>query len=212
MRADGALELLGRADHQVKIRGHRVELGEIENWLQEHPSVAGAVVVPRLDGTEVRLTGYVRPDPDHPFEESQLRAHAAVRLPRHMVPGVFVRVDVWPRTPSGKIDRLALPEPWAALSGEVDGTSEAVCWDDATMGALAEVWQNVLGVPLSGPEANFFALGGHSLQAMQVVKGIRARLGVRVSAARMMQSPTLAEQAALVRAAVSAEAAPAANQ
>ena len=212
MRADGALELLGRADHQVKIRGHRVELGEIENWLQEHPSVAGAVVVPRLDGTEVRLTGYVRPDPDHPFEESQLRAHAAVRLPRHMVPGVFVRVDVWPRTPSGKIDRRALPEPGAALSGEVDGTSEAVCWDDATMGALAEVWQNVLGVPLSGPEANFFALGGHSLQAMQVVKGIRARLGVRVSAARMMQSPTLAEQAALVRAAVSAEAAPTANQ
>ncbi|MFI9275782.1 non-ribosomal peptide synthetase [Kitasatospora sp. NPDC052896] len=212
LRADGALELLGRADHQVKIRGHRVELGEIENWLQEHPSVAGAVVLPRLDGAEQGLVGYVRPDRDHPFDESRLRAHAAVRLPRHMVPGVFVRVDVWPRTPSGKIDRRALPAPGTAGSGDVHGTSGVVDWEDATMGALADVWQHVLGVPPSGPEANFFALGGHSLQVMRMVKGIRARFGVRVNAARMMQSPTLAEQAALVRAAVAAEAAPAASR
>ncbi|MEU7133013.1 non-ribosomal peptide synthetase [Streptomyces sp. NPDC046261] len=203
LREDGALELLGRADHQVKIRGHRVELGEIENWLQEHPHVAGAAVVPQPDGEEQRLVAYVRPGREQPFDEAELRAHAALRLPRHMVPGAFVRVDVWPRTPSGKIDRRALPVPAAP---EAAAAPAAVDWDDALTAELAGIWQDVLGAAPDGPEANFFGLGGHSLQVMQMVKRVRARFGVRMNAARLMQAPTLGEQAALLKAAVTAAA------
>ncbi|MEU5051515.1 non-ribosomal peptide synthetase [Streptomyces sp. NPDC021096] len=206
LREDGALELLGRADHQVKIRGHRVELGEIENWLQEHPSVAGAAVVPQPDGEEQRLVAYVRPGREHLFDEAELRAHAALRLPRHMVPGTFVRVDVWPRTPSGKIDRRALPVP-AAPAAEAAAPA-ATAWDDELTAALAGIWQDVLGAAPDGEEANFFGLGGHSLQVMQMVKRIRAAFGVRMNAARLMQAPTLGEQAALLRAAVTAAGTP----
>jgi acyl-coenzyme A synthetase/AMP-(fatty) acid ligase/acyl carrier protein len=206
LRADGALELLGRADHQVKLRGHRVELGEIENWLQEHPSVTGAVAVARPaggEGEEHRLVGYVHVRQGHRFDETELRAHAAIRLPRHMVPSTLVPIEVWPRTPSGKIDRSVLPEPPAPMAG-AESRPEAGDWDDDTTRVLASIWQELLGVAPPDPEAHFFGLGGHSLQVMRMVRRIRAEFGVRINAAQMMLSPTLAEQAALVRAAAAA--------
>jgi amino acid adenylation domain-containing protein len=207
LRADGALELRGRADHQVKLRGHRVELGEIENWLQEHPSVTGAVVIARHEGEELSLVGYVSIRPGHRFEESELRAHAALRLPRHMVPNILVPVETWPRTPSGKIDRNALPEP-SAPACAVE-SRPAVYWEDDTTRVLAGIWEELLGVAPFGPGAHFFGLGGHSLQAMRMVGRIRAELGVRIKPAQVMLAPTLAEQAALVR---DAAAAPALNE
>lgn len=207
-RADGALELLGRADHQVKVGGLRVELGEIENGLMEHPSVTGAVVVVRsggAEGEEPRLVAYVTVRPGHRFDESELRAHAALRLPRHVVPGTIVPIDVWPRTPSGKIDRSALPAP----TSEVARRSAAGDWDDDTIRVLAGIWEELLNVAPAGPQAHFFGLGGHSLQSMRLAGRIRTRFGVRINAAQLMLAPTLGEQAALVR---SAAVAPAPNE
>lgn len=212
MDADGTLELLGRADHQVKIRGHRVEPGEIESWLTQAPSVSGAVVVARRDGDDWRLVAYVRLVADAVLDEAGLRAHAAVRLPRHMLPNAFVPIDVWPRTPNGKVDRRALPAPAPSDQRPAHGVRESAgqepdaagCRDEVA-DALAAIWQDVLGVRPSGPQADFFGMGGHSLQVMRMVKGIRARFGVRMNAVRMMRAPTLADQTELVRAAVAAD-------
>jgi amino acid adenylation domain-containing protein len=201
--ADGALQLLGRADQQVKLRGHRVELGEIENWLQEHPSVTGAVAKIQHAGGEAEealLVGYVSVRQGYRFDEPELRAHAAIRLPRHMVPGILVLVEAWPRTQSGKIDRGALP-PASFRAGE---SRPVVEWDDDTTRVLAGIWQELLGAVPPGPHAHFFGLGGHSLQMMRMVGRIRAEFGVRIPAAQMMLSPTLTEQAALVRSAAAA--------
>ncbi len=203
LRADGALELLGRADHQVKLRGHRVEMGEIENWLEEHPSVTGAIAMAHsavAKREDVRLVAYVSVRQGHRFDESELRAHAALRLPQHMVPNILVPIEVWPRTPSGKIDRNKLPEPSASMA---EGRP-AVDWEDDTTRLLAGIWQELLGVAPLSPDAHFFGLGGHSLLVMQMAARIRTELGVRIKPAQMMLSPTLAEQAALVRAAVAA--------
>uniref|UniRef100_UPI0018D0C6C2 non-ribosomal peptide synthetase n=1 Tax=Streptomyces clavuligerus TaxID=1901 RepID=UPI0018D0C6C2 len=213
----GALELLGRADHQVKIRGHRVEPGEIESWLAEEESVAEAVVLPRPDGGQLRLVAYVRPRRGFVCAEARLREHAALRLPRPMLPAAYVTVDTWPRTPNGKIDRRALPEPvtpapppTAGGTHGPDGPDEPDGGGDAapangTVRVLAGIWQDVLGTAAPpGPEAGFFALGGTSLDITRVVKSVRVRFGVRVNAVRMMRAESLAGQAALVRAAVTA--------
>ncbi len=204
LNADGELELLGRADHQVKIRGHRVEPGEIECWLAEDPAVAEAVVLPRQDGADQRLVAYLRPKRGSAIEEERLRAHAAARLPRHMMPGAYVTVDEWPRTPNGKVDRRALPEPttWGPRQEATPGTTDG-CPDEVT-GVLAAVWQEVLGTAPSDAETDFFALGGTSLDVMRIVKTIRARFGVRLNAVQLMRMATLGAQAELVRTAVSA--------
>ncbi len=204
---DGALELMGRADHQVKLHGHRVELGEIENWLQEHPSVTGAVAVVQPAGAERdehRLVAYVSVRQGHQFDESELRAHAALQLPHYMVPSTLVPIEVWQRTPNGKIDRNALPDPPAPTSG-VESRPVAGDWDDDITQVLARIWQELLGVVPPGPQAHFFALGGQSLQFMRIAARIRAEFGVRISIAQIMLSPTLAEQAALVRSAATTE-------
>ncbi len=206
--ADGALELMGRADQQVKLHGHRVELGEIENWLQEHPSVTGAVALvrpARTQGEEQRLVAYVSMRQGHRFNESELRAHAALQLPHYMVPNRLVPIEAWQRTPNGKIDRNALPDPPAPTSG-VESRPVAGDWDDDITQVLARIWQELLGVAPPSPQAHFFALGGQSLQFMRIASRIRAEFGVRVSIAQMMLSPTLAEQAALVRAAATTPA------
>ncbi|GLF92673.1 non-ribosomal peptide synthetase [Streptomyces yaizuensis] len=215
-RPDGTLELLGRADHQVKIRGHRVEPGEIESWLAEEPSVAEAVVLPRQDGDQLRLVAYVRPQRGAVCTEARLREHAEIRLPRPMLPAAYLMVDTWPRTPNGKIDRRALPEPPARATGPATGPGDGgdAAPDrstdgstDGTVRTLAGIWQEVLSIGTPpAPGADFFALGGTSLDIMRMVTSVRARFGVRLNAARMMRATTLADQAALVGAAVTAAA------
>lgn len=209
--ADGALELLGRVDHQIKIRGHRVEPGEIENCLAQEPSVAEAVVLPWQVGGQQRLVAYVRPNHGSVIRKAQLRAHAAARLPRHMLPAAYLTVDVWPRTPNGKVDRRALPEPVVACTPLDDGgvvappeeSGVAGQQDDVTL-ALAAIWQGLLGGASPGPDADFFAMGGSSLDIMRMIGIIRTRFGVRMNAARMMRASTLADQAALLRTAIAA--------
>ncbi|MFD7434061.1 amino acid adenylation domain-containing protein [Streptomyces sp. NPDC059861] len=189
-RRDGALEFLGRADGQVKLRGFRIELGEIEALLAGHPDVATAAVVVREDTPGVRrLVAYVLAAGDREPDHTELRGHAAVTLPAHMVPAAFVTVAALPRTVSGKLDEKALPAPdLAALSS---GRGPRTPREDL----LCEVFAAVLDVPEVGIDDDFFALGGHSLLAMRLTARIRAALGTEVSLRTVFDAPTVARLA-----------------
>ncbi|WP_428986060.1 amino acid adenylation domain-containing protein [Streptomyces pyxinae] len=167
-RADGALVFAGRADGQVKLRGLRVELGEIEAVLAEDPAVAGCAVLLREDrpGRPV-LTGYVVPAAGAPVDPAALTARLGERLPDHMLPTALVALDALPLTPSGKLDRGALPAPdLAAEAGAVAprGIREAV---------LTGLYAELLGIPAAGAEDSFFALGGDSILSIQLVARAR---------------------------------------
>jgi hypothetical protein len=165
-RADGSLEFLGRVDHQVKLRGFRVELGEIEAVLREHPAVREAAVLLREDGAGGRrLVAYVvRPEGGHEGWDV-LREHLRRRLPDYMVPAAFVALDALPLTPNGKVDRHALPAPPGGLAEHV---GEYAAPSSETERAVAAVWQEVLGVDEVSIDDSFFDLGGHSLLLVQV--------------------------------------------
>jgi amino acid adenylation domain-containing protein len=187
-RASGALEYLGRTDHQVKLRGFRIELGEIEAMLAGHPAVAAcvAVVVPVADTPQ--LIAYVVPS-GPPASEAELRAHLQARLPAYMVPGVLVTLDALPRTGSGKVDRAALPAPVAPRSAELAARTEIRSGIEEIVG---EIWEQVLSCASIGAHDSFFALGGHSLLATQVASRLRHLLGVAVPVQTLFDAPTLA--------------------
>jgi amino acid adenylation domain-containing protein/thioester reductase-like protein len=194
-REDGAIEYLGRNDHQVKIRGYRMELGEIEAQLARQEQVKEAVVLAREDVPgDKRLVAYLiaRDATNAPSVES-LRTHMQAMLPEYMVPNAFVQLEHWPLSPSGKLDRKALPAPelgayasrqYEAPQGEVEEI-------------IAGIWQAVLGVERVGRHDNFFELGGHSLLIMQVLERLR-RVGLATDVRRVFESPTLAELARVV--------------
>ncbi|PZG17039.1 non-ribosomal peptide synthetase [Micromonospora craterilacus] len=174
-REDGQLLFLGRRDHQVKIRGYRVELGEIEAALRDCPGVRQAAVLLRDD----RLVAYLEPAPDVTAPEpAELRRRLADRLPEHMVPSRWVRLDRLPLQEHGKVDRRALPEPTD------DGpTGERVTPVGPVETLVAGIWQAVLGLAEVGATDDFFELGGHSLLATQVVARLRRELPAVVGAA-----------------------------
>ncbi|HEX2077660.1 MAG TPA: amino acid adenylation domain-containing protein [Longimicrobium sp.] len=171
-RPDGALEYLGRADGQVKVRGYRVETGEIEAVLERHPAVRAAAVVVR----EERLAAYWTPaGAAGSVPADELRAHLSAHLPAYMVPAALVELEVFPLLPSGKVDRRALPDPEQA-STAVPYEAPATAVEEA----LALVWAEVLGVERVGVNDNFFALGGDSILSVRVVGMARDR-GVRLA-------------------------------
>jgi pipecolate-incorporating enzyme len=173
-RPDGDLEFLGRIDNQVKIRGIRVELGEIEAALTGHPAVAQAAVTVREDERgDKRLVAYVVSGHDAVSLAGELRAHVEALLPAYMVPSAYLVLADLPRTSSGKTDRRALPEPatWPAAS------PAPVAPRDDTEATVCGIYADVLDVPEVGVHDDFFALGGHSLLASRVVSRIRAVLG-----------------------------------
>ncbi|HEX7242799.1 MAG TPA: amino acid adenylation domain-containing protein, partial [Longimicrobiaceae bacterium] len=185
--ADGTLEFLGRADQQVKVRGFRVEPGEVEAVLEEHPAVRAAAVVAREDAPgERRLVGYVVPDGAAP-SAAELRAWLRERLPEHMVPSALVALDALPLTPSGKTDRRALPAP---EGGAADG--EHVAPRTPTEETLAGIWAAVLKTGRVGVHDDFAALGGHSLLATRVVSRAREALGTELPVRAMFEAPTVA--------------------
>jgi amino acid adenylation domain-containing protein len=190
-RADGNLEFLGRLDHQIKLRGFRVELGEVEGVLGQHPGVAQAVAVLREDRPgDKRLVAYALPcDPQAPPDPADLRAFLRERLPDYMVPSALVLLPALPRTPSGKLDRRSLPAP----SHERPEAAGAFAPRRTTLEeSLAAIWEEVLGVERVSPHDNFFDLGGHSLLAMRLVAKMSATLGQQISVKALFTHPTLA--------------------
>ncbi|HVY36513.1 MAG TPA: non-ribosomal peptide synthase/polyketide synthase, partial [Polyangia bacterium] len=193
-RADGTLEFLGRNDLQVKVRGFRIELMEIESQLAAVPGVDQVVVVARQDGAgDKRLVAYVVGQ----AETAALQAHAQEALPAYMAPAAYVRLDALPLTRNGKVDRRALPAP--------DAASYAARAYEAPVGpveeTLAQVWGEVLGVERVGRRDDFFALGGHSLLAVTVVERLR-RAGLTADVRALFTAPTVAGLAARIEAAL----------
>ncbi|MFH9349067.1 amino acid adenylation domain-containing protein [Kitasatospora sp. NPDC017646] len=188
-RADGELEFVGRVDDQVKIRGFRIELGEIETVLGTHPEVGSAVVVAREDRPgDRRLVAYVVPTGEEPPTAADLRAHLERYLPGYMVPAAFVVADAFPLTPSGKIDRRALPAPGAVA----DTDAPRVAPRDGAEAALAAIWAEVLGRPVDGIDVtgDFFELGGDSVLSVQVVYRAR-RAGWHLVPKDLFSYPTV---------------------
>ncbi len=187
---DGDLDFVGRIDFQVKVRGFRIELGEIEVALRRHPEVRDGVVLARDDGRGgKRLAGYVVPR-GAAVPDAELAAFLARTLPEYMVPTTWVTLAALPLTPNGKVDRAALPEP-ARESGA------RLAPRTAAEGELAAIFAEVLGLAEVGIDEDFFALGGHSLQATQVVSRVRARLGAALAPGALFTHPTVAALATL---------------
>ncbi|MBB4636056.1 non-ribosomal peptide synthetase [Longimicrobium terrae] len=197
--ADGRLDFLGRTDHQVKVRGFRIEPGEIEARLAEQTGVREAVVLVREDAPgETRLVAYVA-GPDAPAADV-LRARLGETLPEYMVPAAYVRMDAFPLTPNGKVDRAALPAP----EGDAYARSGYEAPAGETEQALADVWAEVLGVSRVSRWDNFFDLGGHSLLAVQVGSRVRQALGAEIPLHEVFASPVLADLARVVESATRA--------
>ncbi|MBT2230237.1 non-ribosomal peptide synthetase [Nonomuraea sp. NEAU-A123] len=189
LRPDGLLEFLGRVDEQVKVRGFRIEPGEVEHCLRTHPDVRQAAVVPRDDELVAYVVG----------EAAELAEHVAGRLPPYMVPAHWVVLDALPLTANGKLDRGALPEP-----GRAAGTDATPPRSDAEE-LVADVWAEVLGADKVGAFDDFFALGGHSLLAIRVAARLRAIAGVDLPIRTLFARRTVAELARAVEEALVAE-------
>ncbi|WP_344604656.1 non-ribosomal peptide synthase/polyketide synthase [Streptomyces glaucus] len=191
--AGGELEFLGRLDRQVKLRGFRIEPGEIEAALQRHPAVRDAVVVVREDEPgRQRLVGYVTPaDPARAPHPGELRAAVAAALPAHLVPSAVVVLDALPLTPQRKVDRNALPAPGPATAeGHVPPRTREER-------ILAAIWADVLGTDAVGVRDDFFDLGGDSVLAARTLARIRDELGVRLSVRDVFTARTVADLAPL---------------
>ena len=191
-RADGALEFLGRRDGQVKIRGHRVELGELEAVLGEYGGVAQRVVVRReTPAGDAQLVAYVVAAPG--VTGAAVRTWLQTRVPEALVPAAVVVLDALPLTGNGKVDRAALPAPAAAAPAAI-AVAPATALEEIVAGA----WAEVLARPAVSVTANFFDLGGHSLLATQLVARLRTLLGVEVPVRAVFETPTVRGLTALV--------------
>jgi amino acid adenylation domain-containing protein len=186
VRADGAIEYLGRLDHQVKLRGFRIELGEIEAALTAIAGVTEAVVVPKAHAGDTRLVAYLV-GPAVPGA-GELIAQLKERLPEYMVPSVFTTLPAMPLTPNGKVDRRALPEPDLARP---ELRSPYVAPRDELERTIAGIWRDLLGVDQVGVDDNFFELGGHSLLMAEVRVRLVAAVGRDVTLVELFQFPTV---------------------
>jgi amino acid adenylation domain-containing protein len=195
-RRDGALEFLGRLDYQIKLRGFRIEPGEIEAALAEHTQVRQAVVLLREDQPgDRRLVAYVVPADVHAAAPGDLRRFLGQKLPEYMVPAVFIELQTLPQSPNGKIDRKALPAPDSARP-ELAGAYVAPA--TAVEEQLAAIWANVLGLERVGIHDNFFELGGHSLLAVQLFARMEKQFHQRLPLAVLFQHGTIASLARLL--------------
>jgi amino acid adenylation domain-containing protein len=189
-RADGSIEYLGRNDSQVKIRGFRIELGEIEARLQEYAAIREAAVIAREDRAgEKRLVAYVTPREEE-LSPEELRRYLSDALPEYMVPVAFVQLEQMPLTPSGKLDRRALPAP----EGDAYARREYAVPQGEAERAIAQIWQELLRVDRVSRHDNFFELGGYSILALQLLERLR-QIGLEVSLDMLFKSPTVMDLA-----------------
>jgi amino acid adenylation domain-containing protein len=192
-RADGMLEFLGRADHQVKIRGFRVEPAEVEAALRRHEEVAHAAVVVREDSERGRaLIAYVVPRTARAVDATALRGRLAGELPHYMVPAGVVVLDALPLTPTGKLDRAALPAPTFAPAASAEPRT-------AEESTLAMLFAEALGLASVRIDESFFDMGGHSLLAARLLSRVRSVLGVDVGLRTLFEAPTVAQLASRLR-------------
>jgi acyl carrier protein len=188
---DGQLVFLGRIDDQIKIRGYRIEPNEIVSALNRHPDVAESLIVPREDSSgDKQLVAYVVLHPGSTPTSTGLRGFLREWLPEHMLPAAFVRLEMFPLTAHGKIDRAALPAP----------TADNMVVDDSTFSPpspieerLTGILTRLLGVARISIHDNFFEMGGHSLLAAQVIVRVRESFGVQLSLRRLFEHPTVKE-------------------
>jgi tyrocidine synthetase-3 len=203
--ADGNIEFLGRIDHQVKLRGFRVEPGEIENRLLSHQAITDTVVlVKQHQNQEKYLCAYVVPNSGYSPAgtvslEEELRKHLQQTLPNYMVPGYFIPLNRLPLTPNGKIDRKALPEPGAA--GGAARENPIITPRNAIEEKLTLLWSEILSIRSSrlSMDSDFFQLGGHSLKALQVLNAVQKEFNVKLDFQDIFQNPTIAELGKLIR-------------
>jgi amino acid adenylation domain-containing protein len=194
---DGNIQFLVRRDHQVKIRGFRIEIGEIEAVLSQHPDVREAVVIARDDQPgNKRLVAYVVPNQELGATASELRRLLKEKLPDYMVPSAFVILKEMPLTPNGKVDRRGLPAP---DSSQRSLETSFVPPRTPTEALLAAIWSDILGLEV-GIHDNFFEVGGHSLQATQVISRLREAFCVELPLRRLFESPTIAELSEFIEA------------
>ncbi|MEG4505908.1 amino acid adenylation domain-containing protein [Microcoleus sp. F6_B4] len=190
---DGNIEYIGRIDGQVKIRGFRIELGEIETALAKHRAVKQAVVLAREDAPgDKRLVAYIVANPEEQLAIADLRRYLQGQLPDYMVPAVFVNVEAMPKTPSGKIDRRALPAPDSQRQEQ--SQSYAAPQSELEL-LLAGVWSKLLKLDRVGIHDNFFEIGGNSLMTLQVAVQVRTLLGKDLPVVKLFQHPTIAQLA-----------------
>jgi amino acid adenylation domain-containing protein len=194
---DGNLQFVGRADTQVKVRGHRIELGEIEAVLGRCPAVQTAAVMARDDGADRRLVAYVVRRSGETIGARELRQRLAASLPDYMVPTAFVFLAAMPMTPTGKVDRRALPAPDRARP---ELSSDLVLPATPLERSVARIWSELLGLDGIGVHDDLFELGGHSLLAAQIVSHVRQDLGVELPLRDVFDHPTVAGLAARLEA------------
>jgi acyl-coenzyme A synthetase/AMP-(fatty) acid ligase len=195
-RSDGVIEFLGRLDHQVKIRGHRIELGEVEFTLRQHPGTRECVVVAREENGDKRLAAYLVSKTGSEVPTAiDLRYFLEERLPRYMVPATFTFLEALPLTPNGKIDRNALPGPDVSRAGDAQSLQQPRSPAEET---VASIWRDVLGAKEIGVFDNFFDLGGHSLLMTQVLARIRGAFQIQLVMRRFFDNPTIAGLASAV--------------
>ncbi|WBL80177.1 amino acid adenylation domain-containing protein [Bradyrhizobium xenonodulans] len=202
-RTDGTIECLGRADHQVKVRGYRIELKEIENALADHPAVRAGIVEPRREASgDVRLIAHIVAKPGSQSSASELRQFLKSRLPGHAIPSVFLFMDQMPLNAHGKIDRSALRAP---AQQDVSSPEAAVPARHFTEKVLSDIWIDLLKVESLGVTDNFFDLGGHSLLAGRTMARIARALGVSLPLKTIFEAPTIEALARRVDEAVAAK-------
>ncbi|MBD0302853.1 MAG: non-ribosomal peptide synthetase, partial [Tolypothrix sp. T3-bin4] len=198
---DGAIEIVGRVDFQVKLRGMRVELGEIESVLEQHPSIKEVVVIAREDkSNDKRLVGYIVPTflldgIDQSTFTRELRQFLQKKLADYMIPASFVMLPALPLTPNGKVDRLALPAP-DQVRQEPEETFIAP--QDELELQLAKIWEKVLGVQFIGVRDNFFELGGHSLLVVNLLAEVERVFHKNLSISSFLEGQTIEQQATLL--------------
>ncbi|MGA9770371.1 MAG: amino acid adenylation domain-containing protein [Blastocatellia bacterium] len=198
--SDGKIEFLGRTDHQVKVRGFRIELGEIETVLSQHPAVKEVVVAAHgKTATDKHLVAYIVADQEPRPAVSELRSFVKKNLPEYMVPSAFMLVDSLPLTPSGKVDRRALPDADSESLERESYVAPRSPIEEMVAGVIA----SVLGIERVGMQDNFFALGGHSLLATQIISRLREACPAELYLRWIFEEPTVAALAEKIEKAIS---------